>query len=597
MGNNETRVQGNYQYSSRDFNQDSPPRSSPPPRRTDGSPGNKRTYQASSAFSIENVKIDRGHELGEGSFARVYKGVNIVDGSEYAVKVIDKVAVGKEMLDLIKQEAGIVFSLDNPNIIKIYQTTENEDYIMIYMDLFTEGDVHTYMSRFDYVNECTSYRIFSQMINGLDYIFSRHIVHRDIKLENALIDSKNLRVVLIDFGFATHEEPGTLLKDHPGSVAYASPELLGNNDYDGYAADIWAMGVALFVLTTGGYPFESGDNTRETVRQIRFAEPTYPGHLSAELVELLKGMLRKSAATRYDIQDVMNSSWMKKWQGYLTEEESCPPATPKRQNQGAQVSPWGPTSGNMSPIVIVPGDQSPTRMASMGSPPPLPLNSPPPIPLSPPYSLSNTPSIPSGPLGKQEASWTEIPIMPSPPPMTLPSRSPGVYTPTKTMQDWMFSPPASPAMPIIPPGTPTAKGVQDWMLSPPPSPAIPQIPLPSRSPGVYIPTMSPPASPYSLYSSPPQPIIPINPVGYYPPTSSVISQSAESGITPRTPKIPVIPYGSQGLSGLKRLKGSPSYDNLTDYLKTSEGSPTGQPQYFGSPKAYDHLTAFKELEH
>lgn len=98
--------------------------------------------------------------------------------------------------------------------------------------------------------------IFKQIITAVHYCHFNHIVHRDIKVENLLLDS-NLRVKLADFGFSTHFKTGEKLNVWCGSPPYCAPELYNAQLYDGPKVDIWSLGVVLYVLVCGYLPFEA----------------------------------------------------------------------------------------------------------------------------------------------------------------------------------------------------------------------------------------------------------------------------------------------------------------------------------------------------
>jgi len=97
-------------------------------------------------------------------------------------------------------------------------------------------------------------KIFSQLISGMDYCHKKNICHRDIKLENIIIDS-DLNVKLIDFGFATLTSSSRLLNFFCGTPSYMPPEIVEKVDYNGILADIWSLGILLYTLLCGAFPF------------------------------------------------------------------------------------------------------------------------------------------------------------------------------------------------------------------------------------------------------------------------------------------------------------------------------------------------------
>jgi MAP/microtubule affinity-regulating kinase len=105
------------------------------------------------------------------------------------------------------------------------------------------------------VREITARRIFKQVAEGVAYLHQQNIVHRDIKLDNILVEESTRMVKLIDFGFSVVVAGGQRLKVFCGTPSYMSPEIVRKNEYDGKPVDVWALGVLLFVLLTGTFPF------------------------------------------------------------------------------------------------------------------------------------------------------------------------------------------------------------------------------------------------------------------------------------------------------------------------------------------------------
>lgn len=263
-------------------------------------------------------------EIGEGSFSKVYLATNTVSGATMVAKVVYKnELLNTQLYEIIMNEAKILTSLRHKNIITIHHTEEDAHTITFFMDYYPGGDLGDFMETHEYLSECMAYNIISQLVDAVQYLHDHNIIHRDIKLENLLYDNEtNMHVVLADFGFATiRAKDDPLLEDFPGSPAYAAPELMRGTPYTGYASDIWAIGVCLYVLVTGEFPFWS-DNRQLMREKILKDSPRIHRHLSPDCVELIFSLLKKYPKERPDISEIKESAWFRRWK-YFFETQTC----------------------------------------------------------------------------------------------------------------------------------------------------------------------------------------------------------------------------------------------------------------------------------
>lgn len=205
-------------------------------------------------------------DLGKGSFGSVIKARNKFTGIVSAVKIIDKNRMKEGTLTktLLYQEIEVVQQIEHPCIMRVFDVMEDADYFYISCELLCE-ELSKRLLRRGVFSERDAAIVFQQVLMALNYLHLRNIVHRDIKLENVLMQTdniENLNIKITDFGFAKISVPDNGLTDVLGSPLYMAPEIILKKPY-GTAVDIWAAGVMLHVLVVGEPPFVA-----ETKNQI-----------------------------------------------------------------------------------------------------------------------------------------------------------------------------------------------------------------------------------------------------------------------------------------------------------------------------------------
>ena len=269
--------------------------------------------------------------LGEGGYGRVLKGVDKTTGEEVAVKEIH--AARMNPASIIKEVAILRRLGVHPNIISLrgyYEFAETGKHYIV-MEAVTGGELFKQVETRGVLPEVDSHKYFSQIASGVLHMHSLGIAHRDLKLENTLLDFTEREVKIIDFGLAHAYQPRadgtgyevTMLRHFCGSKSYCPPEMLASVAYNGFAADIYSLGVCLFALVTGFFPleeacprdwrFEKVARTqlagRSTTRKI-FEFYRRPCPLSDACVELLDGMLALDPRKRSSLKEVLAAEWM-----------------------------------------------------------------------------------------------------------------------------------------------------------------------------------------------------------------------------------------------------------------------------------------------
>jgi len=157
--------------------------------------------------------------------------------------------------------------------------------------------------------EAQARKYFRQILVALDYLHKSNIVHRDLKLENVLLDADD-NIKIADFGFSKIVRPGQLLDTFCGSPMYAAPEVIKNEQYEGTPADIWSLGIILFILVVGRMPWHRTDNKIDAAELLN-ARLKFPDHiaLSAECIDLIRQIVRVNPQDRATLEHIRNHSW------------------------------------------------------------------------------------------------------------------------------------------------------------------------------------------------------------------------------------------------------------------------------------------------
>jgi len=221
-----------------------------------------------------------GQTLGEGEFGKVKMGWKRDGSTQVAIKLIRRETLGSNpnRLPKIYREIAILRELEHPNIVRLHEMVETERHIGIILEYASGGELFDYILQHRYLKDGAARRLFAQLISGVGYLHKKGIVHRDLKLENLLLD-RNRNIIITDFGFAntfnsadelTDEiefglgnkdfvkrlgldvtddlghRRGDLMQTSCGSPCYAAPELVVTDSlYTGRKVDVWSCGVIL----------------------------------------------------------------------------------------------------------------------------------------------------------------------------------------------------------------------------------------------------------------------------------------------------------------------------------------------------------------
>ena len=250
------------------------------------------------------------HKLGQGTYGKVQLAINKETGQEVAIKTIKKSKIQSEQdLVRIRREIQIMSSIQHPHIIHIYEVFENKEKIVLVMQYASGGELYEYVSDRKLLSDNEARRLFRQIATAVYYCHKNKVCHRDLKLENILLDH-NGNAKIADFGLSNVFDEKHFLNTFCGSPLYASPEIVKGIPYYGAEVDCWSLGVLLYTLVYGAMPFD-GSNFKRLVKQISESSYFEPKQKS-EASGLIKRLLAVDPNKRATIIDICTDWWVNK---------------------------------------------------------------------------------------------------------------------------------------------------------------------------------------------------------------------------------------------------------------------------------------------
>ncbi|XP_035239654.1 serine/threonine-protein kinase BRSK2-like [Anguilla anguilla] len=256
-----------------------------------------------------------GKTLGEGSFAKVREGLHVITDEKVAIKVIDKHKVKNDdyVMKNLYREGHIHQMIRHPNIAQLLDVMETDNNYYLVTELCLGGNLMSRIYERRHLEEREVQKYIRQLIMAVEHLHRAGVVHRDLKIENLLLD-ENDNIKLIDFGLSN--SAGILGYTDPfstqcGSPAYAAPELLNRQKY-GPKVDVWSIGVNMYAMLTGMLPFtvEPFSLTSLHGKMVNKEMNPLPPDLSPGAAMLLRNLLEPDPVKRPTIQQVVTNPWL-----------------------------------------------------------------------------------------------------------------------------------------------------------------------------------------------------------------------------------------------------------------------------------------------
>ncbi|KAK5774072.1 uncharacterized protein PWA37_001080 [Arxiozyma heterogenica] len=277
-----------------------------------------------------------GSTLGQGEFGKVKLGWSKVNSSngdytkiskQVAIKLIKRDTLINDKSKEIKiyREINALKQSSHPNIVRLEEVLQNSKYIGIVLEYASGGEIYKYIQKRRCLKENVACKLFSQLISGVKYIHSKGLVHRDLKLENLLLD-KNENLIITDFGFVNeYYSNNGMMETSCGSPCYAAPELvISNKPYDARKADIWSCGIILFAMLAGYLPWDDdsenpdGEDIARLYYYIVNTPLKFPDYIAPIPRDLLRRILVVKPSKRIAIEQICHHSWLSPYLSMLS---------------------------------------------------------------------------------------------------------------------------------------------------------------------------------------------------------------------------------------------------------------------------------------
>eukprot|EP01025_Chloroclados_australasicus_P061445 TRINITY_DN80714_c0_g1_i1.p1 TRINITY_DN80714_c0_g1~~TRINITY_DN80714_c0_g1_i1.p1 ORF type:complete len:544 (-),score=79.95 TRINITY_DN80714_c0_g1_i1:307-1764(-) len=266
--------------------------------------------------SLED-KYDLGKVLGKGAFGVVRVAVDKSTGERHACKTISKAKlVVKEDVEDVEREVAIMnLVAGHPNIVTLHDTFEDKHFVHIVMEMCEGGELFDSIVESGKYSEKKAATVFAAMVNMIHHCHELGVMHRDLKPENFLLPSKDKQkpenIKATDFGLSIFFKPGEHMRELVGSPYYVAPEVLKKN-YT-HAADMWSLGVILYILLSGLPPFW-GDSEEQIFKMVLkghldFETDPWP-QISDAAKDCVRKLLTMDTTKRATAAEIMQHPWL-----------------------------------------------------------------------------------------------------------------------------------------------------------------------------------------------------------------------------------------------------------------------------------------------
>ena len=258
-----------------------------------------------------------------GGFGNVFLASHVITKKIYAIKQIDVSSFSAEELYNISREHLILLSMTHKNVIKSYESFTYKNNYYTVMDYAEGGELTDLLDEQEYLSEELAKKLFKQIYDAVCYIHNNNIIHRDLKPNNILfLDKERTHLVVIDFGISGFSNGNQKESTKAGTLRFLPPEMVKNENFESNRnLDMWSLGVILYRMVQGVYPF-NGKNAKEMIKHIIQGNITFNKKIkiSSECKTLIEGLLNPNPSRRIDNNSPLFNDWFESTERKIPKE-------------------------------------------------------------------------------------------------------------------------------------------------------------------------------------------------------------------------------------------------------------------------------------